>query len=166
MFFWFLACGVIVVALVFDSGGVDYRFVAAGSVLPLVESATGSPWVMHTLAGSAALLFGVMAATAGRGRRLARRRWLGLPVGSLVFLAAGGAWQRAELFWWPAAGLDGLGSGTPPEFDRPLVLLLSLEALGLAGLVLLARSRGLADSGMRRRFLRTGRLARSRSRKA
>ena len=41
MFFWFLACGVLVVLFVFDSPAVDYRFVAAGSVLPVAETATG-----------------------------------------------------------------------------------------------------------------------------
>ena len=114
MFLWFVACGVLLVATVFDSPGIDYRFVAAGSVLPLAEDLTGSPWVLHTLAGGALLLTAVMAATAGRGRRLLRRRWLGLPIGALTFLIASGSWLRTELFWWPFAGTGGAGSGHPP----------------------------------------------------
>lgn len=160
MFIWFVACGVILVASVFRSRGVDYRVVAAGSVLPLAETATGSPWMMHTLLGSAALLLVVMAATMGRGRRLARRRWLGLPVGTLVFLIASGSWQRASLFWWPFSGVSpGVGQGVPPEFDRPLGLLVLLEAVGCVALFWTARNFGLTRHPDRRsRFLKTGRL--------
>lgn len=160
MFLWFLACGVLVVLFVFDSPAVDYRFVAAGSVLPLAEAATGSPWLLHTLLGAAALLGVVMAATAGRGRRLARRRWLGVPIGVLVFLAASGSWSRAALFWWPLGGDGGVGQGPPPELDRPLGVILGLEAAGLLALVWLARSRGLASRRGLRAFWANGRLPR------
>ena len=119
MFFWFAACGVVVVALVFGSSGVDYRVVALGSVLPLAENLTGSPWVLHTLAGSVVLLAGVMALTAGRGRRLRRRRWIGLPIGTLVFLVASGTWSRTALFWWPFAGSGGVGQARPPSSTAP-----------------------------------------------
>ena len=160
MFLWFVACGVLLVATVFDSPGIDYRFVAAGSVLPLAEDLTGSPWVLHTLAGGALLLTAVMAATAGRGRRLLRRRWLGLPIGELTFLVASGSWLRTELFWWPFAGTGGAGSGHPPELDRPLGLILATEAAGLAALAWTARHFGLSDPDRRRDLLTRGRLTR------
>ena len=160
MFFWFLACGVLVVLFVFDSPAVDYRFVAAGSVLPVAETATGAPWLLHTLLGAAALLVAVMAATAGRGRRLARRRWLGVPIGVLVFLAASGSWSRAALFWWPLGGAGGVGQGPPPELDRPLGVILALEAAGLLALAWLVTSRGLASRRGLRALLATGRLPR------
>ncbi len=160
MFLWFAACGVVVVALVFGSSGVDYRIVALGSVLPLVENLTGSPWVLHTLAGSAGLLLGVMALTAGRGRRLRRRRWIGLPIGTLVFLVASGAWSRTSLFWWPFGGSGGVGQGPAPEFDRPLVVLIALELAGLAALAWTARRFKLSDPARRKTFLTTGRLTR------
>ena len=96
MFFWFAACGVVLVALVFGSSGVDYRIVALGSVLPLAENPTGSPWVLHTLVGSVVLLTAVMALTAGRGRRLAAaaldrpaHRHLGVPGGQRGLVAHG-----------------------------------------------------------------------------
>ena len=160
MFFWFAACGVVTVALVFGSGGVDYRFVALGSVLPLAENLTGSPWVLHTLAGSVALLAAVMALTAGRGRRLTRRRWIGLPLGTLVFLVASAAWSRTALFWWPVGGGGGVGHGVPPEFDRPLAILLVLELAGVAALLWTARRFDMTDPERRRAFLTTGRLTR------
>ena len=158
MFFWFAACGVVVVALVFGSSGVDYRIVALGSVLPLAENLTGSPWVLHTLAGSAVLLVGVMALTAGRGRRLRRRRWIGLPIGTLVFLAASGAWSSTDLFWWPFGGSGGVGQGPPPEFDRPLAVLIALELAGIAALAWIARRFKLSDPARGKTFLTTGRL--------
>lgn len=160
MFFWFAACGVVAVALVFGSSGVDYRVVALGSVLPLAENLTGSPWVLHTLAGSVVLLAGVMALTAGRGRRLRRRRWIGFPIGTLMFLVASGAWSRTDLFWWPLGGSGGVGQGPPPEFDRPLAVLLVLELAGIAALAWTAHRFGLSDPERRRAFLTTGRLTR------
>ena len=160
MFVWFAACAVVAVAMVFGSSGVDYRVVALGSVLPLAENLTGAPWVLHTLAGSAVLLVGVMALTAGRGRRLRRRRWIGLPIGTLVFLVAGGAWSRTALFWWPLGGSGGVGHGPPPEFDRPLAVLLALELAGIAALIWTALRFGLPDPDRLRVFLRTGRLTR------
>ena len=158
MFFWFAACGVVAVALVFGSSGIDYRVVALGSVLPLAENLTGSPWVLHTLAGSAVLLTAVMLVTAGRGRRLLRRRWIGLPIGTLVFLVASGAWSRTALFWWPVGGSGGVGHGGPPEFDRPLIVLLLLELAGIAALAWTARRFGLSDPQRRQALLKTGRL--------
>ena len=160
MFLWFAACAVVAVALVFGSSGIDYRVVALGAVLPLAENVTGSPWVLHTLAGSVAVLTGVMVLTAGRGRRLRRRRWIGLPIGTLVFLVASGAWSRTALFWWPVGGSGGVGHGIPPEFDRPLAVLIVLEFVGLAALAWTARRYGLSDTKRRQAFLSTGRLTR------
>ncbi len=159
MFLFYVAGGVIFVALVFNSSGVDYRFVAAGSVLPLVENLSGSAWLLHTLAGAVGVLVIVMAATVGRGRRLKRRRWLGMPVGMLVFLVAAGVWTRSDLLWWPLAGMDALGVGTSPEFDRPLGVLVMLEVAGLAGLWWIWVRYGLADPKRRRDLLVRGRLA-------
>ena len=160
MFFWFAACGVVAVALVFGSSGVDYRVVALGSVLPLAENLSGSPSVLHTLAGSVVLLTAVMLITAGRGRRLLRRRWIGLPIGTLVFLVASGAWSRTALFWWPVGGSGGVGHGAPPEFDRPLAVLLAFELAGIAALIWTARRYNLSNPDRRRAFLKSGRLTR------
>ena len=160
MFLWFAACAVATVALVFGSSGIDYRIVALGSVLPLAENLTGSPWVLHTLAGSAVLLVAVMALTAGRGRRLRRRRWIGLPIGTLVFLVACGAWSRTALFWWPLGGSGGVGHGVPPEYERPLAVLIAFELAGIAALVWITRRFGLSDPQRRHAFLSTGRLTR------
>ncbi len=160
MFFWFAACGVVAVALVFGSSGVDYRVVALGSLVPLTENLTGSPWVLHTLAGSVVLLTAVMLITAGRGRRLLRRRWIGLPIGTLVFLVASGAWSRTALFWWPLGGSGGVGHDSPPELGWPLAVMILLELTGIAALAWTAHRFGLSDPDRRRAFLKSGRLTR------
>ena len=160
MFLWFVACGVLVVVFVFDSRGFDYRVVGAGSVLPLAEDLTGSPLVLHTLSGSVLLLAAVMAATAGRGRRVRRRRWLGLPIATMVFLVASGSWTRTALFWWPFGGGGGAGHGRPPEFDRPLGVLVALEFAGVAAALWTARRFELADPRRRRELVTSGRLTR------
>lgn len=160
MFLWFAACGVLVVLVVFDSRGVDYRFVAAGSVLPVAENLSGAPWLLHTLAGSLALFAAVMAATSGRGRRLARRRWIGLPIGTLVFLVASGAFTSTELFWWPLAGGTGVGNGISPELDRPVGVIVALEVAGVVVLCWIWRRCGLSNTARRATLLRTGQMRR------
>jgi len=153
---WFAVTAVLAVLLVFDSPAADHRFVALGGVLPLVEDLSGRPWVLHTLLGAGVVLVVVM--VAARGRRLVQRRLLGIPIGMLVFLVVSGTWTRAGLFWWPAFGADAVGTGAPPEFDRPGVVLVALEVLGWLGAVWIVRRHGLDRPERRRRFVRTGRL--------
>ena len=159
MFFFFVAAAVLAVLFVFDSPAIDYRFVALGGVLPLAETVTGRPLILHTLLGSVALMAIVMAATVGR--RILRRRLLGVPIGTFVFLVAAGTWTRSRLFWWPAQGLDGLGEAPIPEFDRAPVVLVVLECAGVVALVWLARRFELARPDHREQLLRTGRLPRT-----
>ncbi|MEM9518902.1 MAG: hypothetical protein AAGA37_06265 [Actinomycetota bacterium] len=157
MFVWFVATAVLLVLFVFDSPAMDYRWVAVGGVLPLVEALTGRPWILHTLLGSVVLLGLVMALTVGR--RLRRRAWLGVPIGTFVFLISAGVWFRQDLFWWPVGGgFDALGSGPLPEFDRPLGVLLVMEAAAVVALVMIGRRLGFGEPHHREAFLRTGRV--------
>ncbi len=159
MFFFFVAAAVLTVLFVFDSPAIDYRFVAFGGVLPLAEALTGRPLVLHTLVGSVGLMAIVMAVTVGR--RVRRRRLLGVPIGTFVFLVASGAWTRSELFWWPVRGLDGIAAAPLPEFDRPPILLASFELAGIAALVWLIRRFELVRPEHREELRRSGRLPRT-----
>lgn len=158
MFFWFLALSFVLVALVFDSPALDYRMVMLGSVLPMVEQLAGGPWALHTLLAPLVVLAAVMLAT--RGHRLARRRWLGLPIGLLLYLVLDGAWLRTDLFWWPVFGAR-VGSGDLPEF-KPLATLITLELIGLVVGAWAFRRYGLTDRERLRLFATQGRLDRSR----
>ncbi len=158
MFFFFVAAAVLAVLFVFDSPAIDYRFVALGGVLPLAEALTGRPLFLHTLLGSVALMSLVMAVTVGR--RIVRRRLLGIPIGTFVFLVAAGTWTRRDLFWWPVGGLDGIAERPLPEFDRAPVVLVLLELAGVAGLVWLVRRFDLTRPEHRDELRRTGRLPR------
>ncbi len=158
MFFWFVAAAVLGVLLVFDSPAIDYRFVALGAVLPLIETVSGRPLVLHTLFGSVGLMVLVMAVTVGR--RVLRRRLLGVPIGTFIFLVAAGSWTRTDLFWWPAAGLDGIARRPIPEFDRPIGVLLLLELIGIAALVWMVRRFELASPSNRTVLVRSGWLPR------
>src|SRR3954452_9699354 len=102
MFLWFAGLSVVLVTIVFSSPALDYRMVVLGSVLPLLDGVTGGAWVLHTLLGSVVALVVVMLAT--RGRRLVRRRWLGIPIGMLLHLVLAGVWTNRSLSWWPALG--------------------------------------------------------------
>lgn len=156
VFVFFVAVAIIGVLLVFNSPAVDYRFVAGGAVLPLLEGFTGRPLILHTLVGSVVLLSLVMALTVRS--RLLRRRLLGVPIGTFVFLLFSGAWTRSELFWWPVFGFDGIAVAPLPEFDRPLPLLLLLELLGFVGLVWVIRRFRLTEAQNLQALLRSGRL--------
>jgi hypothetical protein len=154
---WFLGLAFVIVWLIFKSPGVDYRMVAVGAVLPLGDLLTGGVWLLHTLAASVTALLAVVVLTVRR--RLARRRWLGLPIGMFLHLLLDGMWARTAVFWWPAFGWDALG-GPSPESTRTAVQLVVLEAGGALALVWFAGRFRLLDPANRSRFLRTGHVPR------
>jgi hypothetical protein len=154
---WFVGLSLVIVWLVFRSPGVDYRMVALGAVLPLGDLLTGGVWLLHTLAASVAVLLVVVLLT--MHRRLARRRWLGVPIGMFLHLLLDGMWTRTEVFWWPAFGWDALG-GPSPESTRSAALLVGLEVAGLLALIWFAARFQLRDPANRSAFLRSGRVPR------
>lgn len=155
MVLWFVGLSVALVWIVFQSPALDVRFVAAGALVPLLDLLTGGAFVLHTLVAAVVVLAVVMLAT--RHRRLARRRWLGLPIGMFLHLVLDATWATAALFWWPFLGGDPF-DGAAPELDRPLGVVLAMEAAGVVALVWLWRAFGLADPDRRRLLLETGRL--------
>jgi hypothetical protein len=154
---WFAATAVVFVWAVFQSPALDYRLVAAGAVAPSVEGLFVGARVLHTLAFTAALLVVVLLAT--RGRRLASRRWVGLPIGTALHLVFDGAWARTDLFWWPFTGWSFDGQRAP-EVTRGWWSLV-LEVAGVAVAAWAWRRFGLDDPGRRERLWRTGQLDRS-----
>jgi hypothetical protein len=152
---WFVVMSVVLTWWVFQSPALDYRMVALGSVLPVVELPFGAG-PLHSLVAPTLVLVVVMLAT--RGRRLVRRRWLGLPIGMYLHLVLDLAWTRSGTFWWPFLGWD-LGQGTAFELDRGAWTLL-MELVAVAVGVWAWRRFGLDDPERRRRFLRTGQLDR------
>ena len=157
MLLWFAGAAVVLTWQVFRDPAIDHRVLIAGSLLPdLVDAPFGGARVGHTLLASAALLVVVMLAT--RGRRAARRRWLFLPIGTLVHLLADGVWARASTFWWPFLG--GRLDSPLPSLDHGLAVLVLEELAGAAALLWFWRRFDLWDPANRDRFLRTGRLPR------
>jgi hypothetical protein len=152
---WFVGLSIVLVWVVFQSPALDVRVVAAGSLVPLLDGASGGPWVLHTLAGSVAALAVVMLAT--RGRRLLRRALLGIPIGMFLHLVLDGVWADGELFWWPFLG-GGAFDGPLPELDRPVAVLVLMELAGVAALVWAHRAFGLDEPARMRELRATGRL--------
>jgi hypothetical protein len=159
MLVWYAALAAVGVWAVFDSPALDYRFVALGAVLPVPELLLGRPGPLHSLTVAVAVLAGVMLAT--RGRRLVRRRWLGIPIGMFAHLVLSGVWADTDAFWWPLTG-TALSDAEPPELARG-ALTLVLEVVGVAVALWWYRRVGLDDPPARRSFLRTGQLPRSAS---
>ena len=158
MILWFAGVSFVFVWWVFKSPALDYRLVMLGAVLPVGEVVLGGPRLLHTLLAPVALLVVVMLAT--QKRRLVRRRWIGLPIGLLMHIALDGIWARADVFWWPFLGTS-FGDGGLPELERPIAVIIVLEAIGAACLLWAWRSFGFDRPDARERFIRTGQLARS-----
>jgi hypothetical protein len=154
MLLWYVGLSVVIVLLVFQSSGVDYRLVAVGSLLPLaIDLPVRRLWLGHTLIASVTLLVLVMLVTIGRPRLL-RRRLLCLPIGAFCGLALSAAWTNTDVFWFPFTG-----STLPdaPLLPAPGIVLLE-ELAGLAAIVWVVYRCGLRDPARRDEFVRTGRL--------
>jgi hypothetical protein len=154
MLLWYVGLSVVIVLLVFQSSGVDYRLVAVGSLLPLaIDLPARRLWLGHTLLASVTLLVLVMLVTIGRPRLL-RRRLLCLPIGAFCGLALSAAWTNTDVFWFPFTG-----STLPdaPLLPAPGIVLLE-ELAGLAAIVWVVYRCGLRDPARRDELVRTGRL--------
>lgn len=157
MLLWYLGVSTAFVWNVFRSPALDYRLVMAGSVLPLLDVATGGPSILHTLVFAVALMTVIMLTT--RGRRLLRRRLISLPIGLMTGLVLDGSWTDKTVFWWPAFGgafpHDGL-----PELQRGTAWMVVLELIGAAALAWCWMAFGWSDRQRRDLFIRTGHLSR------
>lgn len=151
---WFAVAAPFLVAEVFKSPMVDYRLVAFGALLPLVEIPVFGVHVLHTLAAPVVVLIVVMAATVGR--RLRRRRLLGIPIGMFFHLVLDGTWANTDLFWWPVFGLSFADLEAPEASNLAVRLLLEVGAVALAAFAW--RRYGLDDPAARSRLLHTGHL--------
>lgn len=157
MLVWYVATALAGVWAVFDSPALDYRFVMVGALLPVGEVVLGQPGPLHSLVTAVAVLALVMVAT--QGRRLLRRRLLGIPIGLFAHLVFSGIWADTDAFWWPLTGLA-LSDAEPPELARGGWSVL-LELAGIALGLWWIRRVGLDDRAARDEFRRTGRLPRA-----
>ena len=133
MLLWFAGLSVALVWSVFRDPRLDYRLVVVGALLPdVVDGVFGGARVMHSVLASIALLVVVMVSTTGR--RPLRRRLLAVPIGTFAHLILDGAWTRTEVFWWPFFGTSFEGAPLP-SLDRPVVLLVLMELVGLIALL-------------------------------
>jgi hypothetical protein len=154
--FWFAGLSFALVWQVFRDTEIDYRLVMLGAVLPdAVDVWFGGARLLHSVTFSASLLVVVMPAT--RGRRVARRRLLAVPIGTFLHLVLDGMWARTTVFWWPFLGSSFDGTGLPSA-DRGAVLVVVQEVVGLVVLWWCVGRWELYEPERRRRFLRTGRL--------
>jgi membrane-bound metal-dependent hydrolase YbcI (DUF457 family) len=156
MFLWFVGPSILIVWAVFGSPAADYRLVALGSVLPLVELPVGEPRVLHSVTGAAVVLAAVM--IAARGRRLVQRQLLGIPIGMFLHLALDGAWADEHAFWWPFLGRH-WSTEQLPELGRGGWSVV-LEVVGLGACWWAYRRFRLDEPARRAEFLRTGRVGR------
>lgn len=155
MIFWYAAGAVFIVWNVFQSPGLDMRFIAIGALLPVVLDAPfGRQLYAHALVAPIAAMLVVMFATFGRGHRLRRRRLLGFPIGWFCGLVLAGTWAHKEVFWWPLFGVSVPHVGIYPALGVAIVE----ELVGLAALGWCYNRFGLRDPKRREQFVRHGRV--------
>ncbi len=157
MLLWFVILAPVLVAEIFQSPMADYRIVALGAALPLVEVVFGGPRYLHTMVVAMGLMAILMLATSNH--RLIRRRLLGIPIGLLLHLVLDFTWARQDLLWWPAFGFD-FGSGGA-AFNRPLEVGVLLDLLAVGVGFWAYRRYELDDPKNRDLLLRSGRLNRA-----
>ena len=157
MVFWFAGPAWLLVWRVFRSPAVDYRLVVVGALLPVGDRLVGHATPLHTVTGAVAGLALVM--VLARGRRLAQRRWLGVPIGMFCHLLLDATWSDTDLFWWPFPG-TALSASEVPETTWPVGVVVALEVVGLLVLIGLWIRLGLTKPEHRERFRRTGHLDR------
>ncbi|MCU1430656.1 MAG: hypothetical protein JWL83_4656 [Actinomycetia bacterium] len=155
MILWYAAGAVFLVWNVFQSPGLDMRFIAIGALLPVVLDAPfAEQTYAHALIAPIVALTVVMLATFGRGHRLLRRRLLGLPIGWFSGLVLSGSWAHKQVFWWPLFGSGRVHAALLP----PVPVILVEEAIGVALVVWCYRRFGLDNRARRFEFFRTGRV--------
>lgn len=168
MLFWHLGAVIFLFRWIFRDPKVDFRFLAAGAVLPdvidlavvtVLGGSHGELWahslVIPTLVAAVVLL------VTRRGRR--RRAWMALVVAWLFHLLVDGMWTRGAVFLWPVFGWAlpaGGGAFWPGAWDRALgdPWRWLLELAGLAYLIWLARAARVSQVETRAQLWRTGRL--------
>ena len=159
MILWFAGTALVAMWFTFRDPAVDHRLIIAGALLPdLIDLPSGGVWVAHSLLVPTIALCGVMALTGGR--RLARRRYLAVPIGMFFHLVFDLGFRLTEVFWWPFLGV-GFDDKLIPAFDRPLWAVVVLELLGAGALLWVYRRFGLSDPARRRVFSRSGRVDRA-----
>jgi hypothetical protein len=155
MILWYAAGSVFLVWNVFQSPGIDVRAIAIGALLPLVLDAPFREQAYaHALLAPIVALLVVMFATFGRGHRLVRRRFLGIPIGWFCGLILAASWTHKEVFWWPLFGFDRPHVALLP----PIGFLVVEEAIGVLAAVWCYRRFGLHDRARREQLLRHGRV--------
>jgi hypothetical protein len=153
---WFVGPSILIVWAVFRSPAADYRLIAVGALLPLLEIPFGSPRLLHSLAGAALLLAVVM--VAARGHRVLQRALLAVPIGVLLHLVLDGAWTDTHAFWWPLFGWS-WSDAELPELGRGGLNIL-LEAVGALACFYAYRRFRLDEPERRAHFVHTGRVGR------
>ena len=117
--------------MIFRSPFLDYRLVAIGALLPVLETTLGFKWLLHTLIFSVGVLILVM--LLGKGKRRLQRKFLPVPIGLLAHLVLDTTWTEKEIFWWPFTGSENFGNEVSRlEFSFSTGLILEFLAIIIA----------------------------------
>ena len=129
MLLWFLGTALALVWFVFRDPGFPFGGVAIGAILPdVLGLLPGGVAPTHSIVVVIAYLGLAMALTIGR--RTLRKKSLAVAFGLFIHLVADFVFTNDKLFWWPLGGFS-IGPMSIPTFERPLVVNLGLEVVGV-----------------------------------
>ncbi len=106
MLFYLVGLSTLLTFFIFRSVGIDYRYVAIGSLLPvLIDVLIGRPLAGHAFIFPVVLLVGIMLVTIPASRLL-RRKLLCIPIGVFWTLILQGTFMFNYLWFWPFSSED------------------------------------------------------------
>ncbi len=158
MVLWFVCLSIAGVFVIFRDAAMDYRMVSLGALVadPIDLVTRGGIGPLHSVTVAVVLLLAVMGVTIGR--RLLRRRLLGLVIGVFAHLVLDGAWLVTKAFWWPIGGA--VNAQRLPVIERGWIVVVAQEVIGLIVGVWLWRRFRLQTPARRELFFKTGRIDR------
>ena len=126
---WFVSLSIAGVFVIFRDAAMDYRMVALGALLvdPIDGVVRGGIGPAHSVSVAVGLLALVMVGTIGR--RVLRRRLLGVVIGVFAHLVLDGAWLVTKAFWWPFGGA--FAAQRIPFLERGWAIVAIQEVVGL-----------------------------------
>jgi len=168
MILWHSGMTLLLARYIFGDPRMDLRVLVLGGLLPdLIDKPIGSILflerfgsgrvVAHSLLFSAVVMTAVLVMT--RRGSAARRRWMALPIGSLLHLVLDIPIDPVVLFWpglggFPRSRYEGFSELIPYLTDHFWVV--AQELVGLGVLVWMWRKAGLGSAARRRQFITTG----------
>ena len=154
MFIYLPVLSILATLLIFRSVGIDYRAVAAGSLLPFLLDLFIGKWSYGHSFFLPCLTLVLIMLLSIKAKRLTRRRLLCFVVGMFFAFLFEGTFRYSTIWFWP------IKSGQVETIDLlpSLNIMFTRDLIGLAALWILFGLGELYKKDKRQLFIKTGRI--------